>query len=324
MKLKNGALFSLFSLIQLLILIVGITSFNLGIALPFLGFSIINNLDLQSHDIIKNKLSLSFTDNMLSLRTQNKPNNQNIDEVYTKFTKSIIPISILSEFESVQLQSNWESNIANINFEDDKVVRVVNPNNIKLEHAGIVSFTAVSTPSGYDDDGFRFSECMTKSPVSKVKQLLPPETKVGIVKIGGGSKQRVLMINKSTGTIINSELVKEGYARPISRGKEEIEQLLPGFSQGVQELHRQAKDKGIGMYKKCDAQDFLFATDDQFEELDAVVEFQYGDDGGKQIIRKKESTPKIPDNPGDVRKVSESVFQIINYDALTKFCGLLF
>ena len=46
----------------------------------------------------------------------------------------------------------------------------MNPNTAKLKRAGLVSFAAVRTPSGYNDS-FRFPDCMAKSPVSKAKQL---------------------------------------------------------------------------------------------------------------------------------------------------------
>ncbi len=198
----------------------------------------------------------------------------------------------------------WEANLESIKFNSDEVVRVMDPNTVKLKSAGLVSFAMVRTPSGYNES-FRFPDCMAKSPVSKVKQLLPNGTKVKVKIIGesNGDHTQALIVLKSSEKLVNAELVREGFARPITRGRDITERIIPGLSQGLTNLQRQAEAKGIGMYQKCDLVET--AADDQFESLDFIVETQYGVDGGKQIIKQREEIGAVPPNPGDIRKCAD-------------------
>lgn len=70
-------------------------------------------------------------------------------------------------------------------------------------------------------------------------------------------------------------------------------------------MEKEARQKGLGMFKSCD-NEVDIANDDQFEPLDVTTEIQWGDDGGKVILkpkRKGSSTP--PPNPGDIRGCSD-------------------
>ena len=102
--------------------------------------------------------------------------------------------------------------------ETDEVVRVVDANTVKLKRNGLVTFAAVQTPSGYGstDQNFRFPECMTKSPSSKVRQLLPAKTNVLVLFVdnnansngAGGSRPRPALVEvdvKGKGVLVNTE-----------------------------------------------------------------------------------------------------------------------
>lgn len=194
--------------------------------------------------------------------------------------------------------------------EDDEVVRVLDPNTVKLKRNGLVSFAAVQTPSGYNSN-FQFPDCFAKSPSSKARQLLPAGSKVGVrfiidEKKSTRGKPRAALIVTKDGTLVNSELVRLGFARPVSRGRDAVENILPGLVNELDILQRRAQDGGIGMYMSCDRQrtETIIAADDQFEPLEYTVQTKWGDDGGKQIVVQKRET-KQPSNPGDTKGCSD-------------------
>lgn len=193
------------------------------------------------------------------------------------------------------------------NKESDEVVRVVDANTVKLKRNGLVSFAAVQTPSGYNDPNFRFPDCMTKSPSSKLRQLLPAKSKVYIqfTENEGGSRPRgALVENQDSGEIINMELVREGFAKPVTRGRLKAEEIMPGISGELSKLHSEAQQKEKGIYKRCD--EVEIANDNQFEPLERTTEIQWGDDGGKIIMKERETLSSTkPLNPGDSRGCSD-------------------
>lgn len=195
-------------------------------------------------------------------------------------------------------------------FEKDEVVRVIDANTVKLKRNGLITFAAVQTPSGYNAQNFHFPDCMTKSPSSKLRQLLPEKTKV-IVKFTdseGGSRPRAALVEvEKSKVLINSELVREGFAKSITRGRLQAEEILPGISKELSQLQDEAKRQGLGIFKICN--DIDIASDDQFEPMDRTTEIQWDEDGGKvTVIDNTKMTPSssIPlKNPGDTRKCSD-------------------
>jgi hypothetical protein len=205
----------------------------------------------------------------------------------------------------------------------DVVVRVLDANTIKLEKTGIVSFAAIQTPTpSYSaSSGAALPECMSYTPASKAKQLLPPKTKVGVVVLDGDQKKnvvpRALIVafdegragSSSTSKLVNTELVRAGMAKPSPRGRAAAEALLPGLTEEVEVLQDRAKTTMVGMYQKCDAQRAMqkeFSNDDQFEPLDRTVETQYSLEGGKPVVREKSSSGAVaPKNPGNTRGCSD-------------------
>ena len=216
----------------------------------------------------------------------------------------------------------------------DIVVRVLDANTVKLETIGMVSLAAIQTPSGYSGE---FPECMAYTPASKIKQLLPPNSPVTIVKlvdvaIGSSGKTKIIPTSASppagptvqprrrppavlmwtkNGKLLNVELVRTGMAKPSRRGLEQAEAVLPGLGQALEHSQAEARASHSGMYQTCETQNAQlqeFNNDLQFEPLQFTVETQYFADGGTQV-RKESSLTKSPPytpppNPGDTRGCS--------------------
>mmetsp|Transcript_19951 Transcript_19951/g.30729 ORF Transcript_19951/g.30729 Transcript_19951/m.30729 type:complete len:333 (+) Transcript_19951:101-1099(+) len=264
---------------------------------------------LMSSDYVPTqKLSISLPLERIISRTQHIHASRWQLSQQCNFIRPAILSSFLLQSEALQgpSDSGWESKLRKINFENDEVVRVLDANTVKLKRIGLVSFASVQTPSGYKD-GFRFPDCMAKSPSSNARLLLPQGTKVKVKLTEGGNvpRPRALIVSKYNGRLVNAELVRNGFARPINRGRDVSEKLLPGLTNDLFSLQRQATESGLGMYRRCELAEAP-AADDQFEPLDYTVETQYGDDGGKPILRRRDDGPKArPANPGDVRKCAD-------------------
>jgi len=222
-----------------------------------------------------------------------------LDTEHDKTTTMGPPLPVTNKLDAQSIQK----------LQYDEVVRILDPNTVKLKRSGLVSFAAVATPSGYKSN-FQFPDCMSKSPSSKARQLLPAGAKVGIRFLdteSNSSKPRAALIVTNDGTLVNSELVRTGFARPVSRGREACEEILPGLTQQLNSLQQEAQDRGVGMYMNCDKQADAtsIALDDQFEPLEFTVETQWGDDGGKPIVQQRQGNMKRPTNPGDTKGCSD-------------------
>ena len=190
----------------------------------------------------------------------------------------------------------------------DRVVRVLDGNTVKLENTGLVSFASIVTPSGYSGE---FPVCMTYTPASKAKQLLPPKTKVLVKLVGASSdtnsnnSKRALIVRADDNVLVNTELVRSGLAKPSPRGRAEADKILPNLSVLIQDLADGAKLNKVGMHQTCEAQAALqqeFSQDDQFEPLERTMETQYFADGGKLVVKEKPSdVVVVPKNPGDTK-----------------------
>lgn len=119
----------------------------------------------------------------------------------------------------------------------------------------------------------------------------------------GTARPRALIIIKNTGKVVNFELVRSGFAKPVKDGRK-MNMILPEFYEGLLRAQEQAKNDGLGMFQRCDSSEE--APEDQFEELDATVEIRYGIDGGTQMFKLKDDrSNQIPSDPGDNRKCSD-------------------
>ena len=166
-------------------------------------------------------------------------------------------------------------------------------------------------PTVTANSNFQFPECLSYGPTYRVRQLIPPNTKVS-VKIaaaggGGGSttgssqKPQAVIIRNEDSVLVNQELVKSGFAkvRPITNP--ELEPYLD--SNVLKKFQEDAQNQGIGIFKRCDDITSKESFVAEFEPLEFDVETQWGDDGGKQILKKTKDTQVAvtPENPGDVK-----------------------
>ena len=212
---------------------------------------------------------------------------------------------------------NWRAVLERLGLERDEVVRVLDANTIKLRRVGLVTFAAVSTPSGYNPQGPAIPECMAKSPSSRARTLLPVGSRVRVLFVdgaggsgsGSGRKAReALVVAEKGNVLVNAELVRSGFARPVARGREGAARALgPDFVEDLRRMEQQAKDAEAGFYVRCDkVKNDLVASDDQFEPLQYTVETKWGDDGGKQIVvQRTEASDEVPPNPRDTKGCSD-------------------
>jgi len=194
---------------------------------------------------------------------------------------------------------------------EDVVIRVIDANTVKLKDSGLVSFAAVQTPSGYSGNE-NFPECMSVSPSSRAKKLLPSKTTVRVIMLGSenNEKSRALMWRQEDDKLVNIELVRSGMAKPSKRGREETEKLLPGFTNALQQLQEDAKAQKKGLYQTCEEANELrrtFDAESQFEALEWTLETKYTSDGGKPMLRQKDNDGerKPPRNPRDTKGCSD-------------------
>jgi len=242
-----------------------------------------------------------------------------------------------------QLQESQEKELVNSKnrkkgaFHSDTVVRVVDANTIKLKLGGLASLAGVQTPLTGG-----FPECTSTYPSRQLQKLLPKGSLIQVRYLSSDESNlkvpRVLIAftsSNSNARLINAELIRSGYAKPVARGREAAEAVLPGFTQGLSELNQRAKDKQAGLYQICESDGTpispkkkIVAADndqatanktakidlqEQFEPLDYTTQTQWGIDGGKTIRVAKETTKTVPTNPGD--KVGCSDFDVYE-DAL--------
>ena len=204
----------------------------------------------------------------------------------------------------------------------DEVVRVVDGNTVQLANNGFVTLAAVQSPSFYSNSNNK--ECMSVYPSTKLKQLLPPRRKVQFIKlVEENNKKRSLVFtkkisksNEETSILVNAELIRSGMGKPTIRGQSQAEKLLPGITNYFEYLHEEAKQQKVGMYQPCELdvslssstkntnEDKEYDFDNQFQPMELAVETQWGDDGGKQILknnqRKNDNEPLS--NPGDTKQ----------------------
>jgi len=211
--------------------------------------------------------------------------------------------------DSSSLSSAWK---------DDRVLRVLDANTIKLEKAGLVSLAAVKTPQP-GSSTFQFPECFNRSPSYKIKQLLTAKNnnnnnyhekvRVQIVaNVDGGNKistpPQAVVVRSRDGMVVNEELVRSGFAQV--RRKNRAPNLLS--TADLQDMERRAREHGLGLYQRCSinsADDVGgIVVDVQFEPLELTTETRWGVDGGKTVLRARDD-PTVaaaagpPPNPGD-------------------------
>ena len=183
----------------------------------------------------------------------------------------------------------------------DKVIRIVDANTVQLESLGQVSLAGIKTPSPTSSN-FKYPDCFPYSPTYKLRQLIPAKTKVKVeqqeLQDGSNKKQKyVVLIRQSDGMVVNSELVKSGFARvkkeTLSSSNSNTLQpddLLP--------LQQAAKEQQLGIYMSCTTSYDQQSVPNSIA-VAPVAEFEPLDD------RDNSDHPKVtPPNPVEQRRNS--------------------
>lgn len=137
---------------------------------------------------------------------------------------------------------------------------------------------------------------------------------VDIEALGGGERKsspqipQFWIIRNEDDLMINRELVRSGYAFVRMGSPQNSDTRI---TNDLAELEKNAKQKGLGIYKTCDAtadsesgsgQSFVA----EFEEMELTTQIQYGDDGGKEVLVGREQSSRLPPrNPGDTKGCSD-------------------
>uniref|UniRef100_A0A7S4C0Z4 Excalibur calcium-binding domain-containing protein n=1 Tax=Chrysotila carterae TaxID=13221 RepID=A0A7S4C0Z4_CHRCT len=179
----------------------------------------------------------------------------------------------------------WSSPETGSCAQQDKVVRVLSANSIKLENLGVVNLAGSYTPS-------RLPNCFTYTPQAHLRQLLPPKTLVQVETQPGRPKGTEAFITRERdGLFVNEQLVRGGWAKASVRGAEYTERLLEG--------QKQAQREKLGLWVDCSVQQEV-ADDDQFEPL-AGSSFEYN----KVTAVRSEPSLEPPKNPGDTKNCAD-------------------
>jgi hypothetical protein len=229
--------------------------------------------------------------------------------------------------------NNKENNMllskSNLKWERDQVVRVMDPNTIRLKQRGLVTMAAVRTPlPGFSNINFQYPECFTYDPAYKITQLLPAQTDVLVYVIPPPPEETSLstssssdLSSSSTSTtttpiavapaailirqedqvMVNRELIRTGFAR-IRRPNPAVEEVLPRAE--LVSLQAVAQSKGLGLYVRCN-----YDNDDDVKEAtnnrNVIVQAEF-----EPIVRRQSdrvvaaaavSSKDPPSNPGDIK-----------------------
>jgi endonuclease YncB( thermonuclease family) len=209
-------------------------------------------------------------------------------------SSSIEGTFLLSSLNEKQQSSAFSTK----DFQRDQVVRILDANTIKLEKNGIVSLAGVRMPTPGKSSNFQFPDCLSYGPTYKLRQLIPKNTAVLVKVVTQQQKQQAVVIRSVDSVLVNQELVRAGFGRVQKVSNPDLKEILDLSL--LQSLQEEAKTKGLGIFTRCD--EVSTVVEAQFEPLELTVETQWGDDGGKQVVRQKDSSSKgPPKNPGDKR-----------------------
>lgn len=150
-----------------------------------------------------------------------------------------------------------------------QIVRVLEPNVVRLEKAGAVTLAGSYTPK-------RLPSCFTYDPAAALRRALPKGTAVELTTLPGkGSQQLAWIYRVKDGVLVQSALVEGGWAQ-ASKGSDASDPR----STELRAKQSDAKLKKLGLWQDCEE---LAATaaasptrvdlDTQFEPLSNEFEF---------------------------------------------------
>jgi hypothetical protein len=258
--------------------------------------------------------------------------------------------------EDLRISSNSNNNKdnnmllskSNLKWERDQVVRVMDPNTIRLKQRGLVTMAAVRTPlPGFSNINFQYPDCFTYDPAYKITQLLPAQTDVLVYVIPPPPAESssstssssdfssssttttttpiavapaAILIRQEDQVMVNRELVRTGFAR-IRRPNPAVEEVLPRAE--LVSLQAVAQSKGLGLYVRCnkDDNDVKEATNDRNVIVQAEFEPIVRRQSDRVVAAAAVSSKDPPSNPGDIkgRNVFRAIFSLCQFGyALTR------
>ena len=183
----------------------------------------------------------------------------------------------------------------------DTIVRVLEPNKVKLEQAGIVTLAGSYTPK-------RLPGCFAYDPAAALRRALPPKTAVDVTVLPGkASNAKVAWIYRSKDNLlVQSSLVEGGWAQANARTDADDPRIAT-----LQAKQAEAKAKQIGLWQDCDeaaaaeaARADRIDLDTQFEPL-AGSEFEYGRVAPAAVSVATVVTAQSLPDPGDSKNCSD-------------------
>lgn len=168
----------------------------------------------------------------------------------------------------------------------------------------------------------------SSSSSSGLKQSLPSST----------TTTRLWIVRESDKLLINEELVRTGFAYVRGGGSgsagasNNVNSLPDNVMHDLIEIEQYARKRGLGIFQSCDENthvgddevggggrgDTLVMSNAnnnnfvaEFEPMEYTTEIQYGDDGGKYVLRRGDGTTTTtssqlpPENPGDIKGCSD-------------------
>lgn len=224
-------------------------------------------------------------------------------DVVTPRTPNPLPSSLLSGIvDGPSLLGAMAINAPDIlpGFEKDQVVRVLDANTVKLKKNGIITLAGVRMPTP-GMNNFQFPVCLSYTPAYKMRQLLPTNSDVW-VKVGStvstGKTAQAVVVRSDDTTYVNQELIRTGFGKVQKITSSDLQGYLDIDS--LYRLQDLAQSEGIGIFQRCDMKE-SGTFEAQFEPLELTMETQWGDDGGKLVLRQKEMETATPINPGDIK-----------------------
>ena len=186
----------------------------------------------------------------------------------------------------------------------DTVVKILEPNVVKLEKAGTVTLAGSSTPN-------KLPGCFAYNPAAAIRRSLPPKTAVDVETLPGkgstGKSSTLAWIYRKEGALVQSTLVEGGWAKVVGKGNDPR----------LETLRKQQADavaRKVGLWVDCDAlaaAELAGTSSDnpkvdfetQFEPLPGS-DFEYGRIAARAVMATKAGGQPLT-NPGDSKNCSD-------------------
>ena len=195
---------------------------------------------------------------------------------------------------------------ASARIQRDTVVRVLEPNVVKLEGAGTVTLAGAYVPK-------RLPSCFAYDPAAALRRTLPKSTAVDVDTFPGKGSQKLAWIYRTRdGVLVQSLLVEGGWAQAGRLG--DTSDASDARASDLRDKQASAKAKGVGLWQDCDAAAAATAAnpnrvdlDMQFEPLPGS-EFEFGRAAPAAVGAVAAATRETLPNPGDTKNCVDFEF----------------